>query len=398
MPEVLEEVKSDDTKQNVCYEFTDTLTCTDSVSFEKYTYIDGIFPEKRKIFTQAYDKNIFDLVSRMNTGDIILPPDYEQNYTWDNKKASLLIESILLNVPIPPVYVSEDEDKYKDEDENEKWNVIDGLQRLYSLERFFSNKFKLSGMEVFTDLNGRYYKDLENRYKKSIDYGLIRVILIFKESHPDVKYDVFMRLNTGSLKLHPQELRNRLYRGRLNKLIKELRNNKQWMDILGLKDEHKRMADAELVLRYLAISESIDRNTFELRDYPGSMKSFFNIYMNARRNPEDDDLAQIKNKFTSTIDKVSSVFGTEAFRKINVEGIYDRALNRSIMDAVMICFEVHDKTLLVKHRDEIVKLLKTLIHNDKYFYDSITIGTSNKKKIEYRIKEFCTKLNEVLIP
>ncbi|MBV6341676.1 DUF262 domain-containing protein [Candidatus Magnetobacterium casense] len=389
MPEaLLEEATSNGAEQEVLFEFTDTI------SAEDYIYIDGVFPEKRRVFAQAYDKGISELVSQINE-DILLPHDYENNYTWNDQKASLLIESILLNVPIPPIYVAEDEDEYEAEDE--KWNVIDGLQRLYSLKRFFSNKFKLSDMEVFTALNGRYYKDLENRYKKSIDYGLIRIIVIFKESHPDVKYDVFMRLNTGSLKLHPQELRNRLYRGKLNKLIKELRNNKQWMDILGLKGKHKTMADAELVLRYLAISEAIDRSTFDLKDYPGSMKSFLNIYMSSKRNPKEEELAQIKEKFISTIDKVFSVFDIEAFRKINVKGIYDKTLNRAIMDTVMVCFEAHDKTVLVQHKNEIIKLLTELIHTDKYFSDSITIGTSNKKSIEYRLKTFCTKLNKILI-
>ncbi|MBF0538069.1 MAG: DUF262 domain-containing protein [Nitrospirae bacterium] len=412
MPEVLEEVKSDVTEQDVCFEFTDTLTFTDTIGIEDYIYIDRVFLEKRRIIAQAYDEGISEIVSRMNTGEIILPPDYKHNYTWDNKKASLLIESILLNFPIPPIYVSEDEKaplrafynglwheskNIFDDEEDERWNVIDGLQRLYSLKRFFSNEFKLSGMEVFTDLNGRLYEDLEHRYKKSINYALIRIIVILKESHPDVKYDVFMRLNTGSLKLHPQELRNRLYSGKLNERIKELRSNKQWMDILGLTNEHKRMADTELVLRYLAISEAIDSNTFELRDYPGSMKSFLNIYMSGKRNPEDEELIRIEDKFTSTIDKVFSVFGSNAFRKIDIDGNYDRAINRSIMDAVMICFEIHDEAVLLKHNDEIVELLKTLIHTDKDFSDSITSGTSNKAKIEYRLKTFCTKLNKMLI-
>ena len=93
--------------------------------------------EVRKITTQAYDKSVADIVRMIDDKDIRLDPDYQRNYVWDNKKASMLIESIILNVPIPVIYVSQEDD--------DSWSVIDGLQRLYSLKRFFDGKFKLSG-------------------------------------------------------------------------------------------------------------------------------------------------------------------------------------------------------------------------------------------------------------
>lgn len=101
--------------------------------------------EVRKITTQAYDKSVADMVRMMEDKDIRLNPEYQRNYVWDNKKASMLIESIILNVPIPVIYVSQEED--------DSWVVIDGLQRLNSLKRFFAGKFKLSGLEILSDLN-----------------------------------------------------------------------------------------------------------------------------------------------------------------------------------------------------------------------------------------------------
>ena len=102
-------------------------------------------PIERKIVTQAYDKSVSDVVRMVEDGEIRLDPDYQRNYVWDNKKASLLVESIILNVPIPIIYVSQEKD--------ETWTVIDGLQRLYSLKRFFNGAFKLTGMEVLKELN-----------------------------------------------------------------------------------------------------------------------------------------------------------------------------------------------------------------------------------------------------
>lgn len=162
----------------------------------------------------------------IDDGDLLLDPDYQRNYVWDNKKASLLVESFLLNVPIPVIYVCEDDDG--------RWNVVDGLQRLESLRRFFANEFKLRGLEVLQELDGFQYSTLNPKAARLLRNGILRIILIFKESHPDIKYEIFMRLNRGSIRLTEQELRNCLYRGKFNDLLKELRNNNQFLRILGL--------------------------------------------------------------------------------------------------------------------------------------------------------------------
>ena len=201
--------------------------------------------EVRKLTTQAYDKSVADVVRMIEDKDIRLDPDYQRNYVWDNKKSSLLIESIILNVPIPVIYVSQEQD--------DTWSVIDGLQRLYSLKRFFEGKFKLSGLEILSELNKHDINSLNPKALRLLKNGLLRVIMITHDSNEEIKYDVFMRLNTGSVHLNEQELRNCLYRGNLNKLLKELTNNVQWQTLLGLKAPHKRMADRELILRFLAI-------------------------------------------------------------------------------------------------------------------------------------------------
>lgn len=167
--------------------------------------------EQRILRTQAYDKSISDIVSMIKDGDVVLNPDYQRSYLWDNKKASLLVESILLNVPIPVIYVAEEDDS--------KWAVVDGLQRLNSLRRFFDNEFKLTGLEVLSELKGLQFSTLNPKAARLLKNGILRIILIFKESNPEIKYDIFMRLNRGSIKLSEQELRNCLYLGKLSFLI-----------------------------------------------------------------------------------------------------------------------------------------------------------------------------------
>lgn len=362
-------------------EYSDTLNDDDNN--------EEIPKEERKLITQAYDKSVSDLFTMMQEDDIILNPDYQRDYIWDNKKASLLIESILLNVPIPVVYMSEEEDG--------RWSVIDGLQRLNSLKRFFENEFKLTGLEVLSELQRTAYKDLNPKAKRVIKNGIIRIILIFKESNSEIKYDIFMRLNTGSVKLSEQELRNCLYRGDLNDLLKKLRGNKKYLKILGLAKPHKRMNDAELILRYLAISENIDRNEFTIKEYPGKMKTFLNDFSDNCRKMDATYRDSLEAKFNQTLDKVHAIFGDKAFRRIDVNGNYDRILNRSVMDAVMIGFEPYNLENLVAKKTSIIELLKTLTSKDVDFMNSISIGTSDRKQIERRINIFSNKIKELVL-
>ena len=138
MNEDLLKIENLPSAQNQVFIFDDDYDEDSKIPYE-------IPKEVRKITTQAYDKSVSDIVRMIEDKDIRLDPEYQRNYVWDNKKASMLIESIILNVPIPVIYVSQEED--------DSWSVIDGLQRLSSLKRFFDGKFKLSGLEILSDLN-----------------------------------------------------------------------------------------------------------------------------------------------------------------------------------------------------------------------------------------------------
>ncbi len=366
------------------------LVYSDSEEIENDIAVDEIPQEERKLRTQAYDKSISDVVSMIDRGDIILNPEYQRNYVWDNKKASLLIESILLNVPIPVIYVSEEEDSC--------WNVVDGLQRLNSLHRFFADEFKLKGLEVLQELNGIQYSKLSPKASRILRNGNLRIILIFKESHPEIKYDIFMRLNRGAIHLNNQELRNCLYRGSLNDLLKELRQNRQFLSILRLSEPHKRMTDAEMILRYFMISENYNFDLNELsKEYTGKITSSLNKYCAKYQNASPEVIERLKSKFDQTVEKVYQVFGKNAFRKINEDGTYDRnRLNRAIIDIVMISFEHFSADDLKAKKDKIINLLRELPIKDAEFNNAITIATSDRKKLEYRLSIWCCYLQKLI--
>ena len=364
------------------YLFVDDEYSQDSTS-------DEIPRKERYLRAQAYPFSVSELVNKVNKEDIILTPEYQRGYVWDNKKASLLIESLLLNVPIPVMYMSEEKDG--------TWSVVDGLQRLYSLQRFFNNELKLIGLDVLQELNGLLHDDLSPRAKRILNYGILRIILIFKKSHPEIKYDIFMRLNRGSIKLAEQELRNCLYRGKFNNLLKELRENPTFLSMLGLKKPHKRMLDAELILRFFAIADAYQNDPRQLSRYTGKMKSALNKYMEYQKHISSDERKHLKQRFEDTIDKVYAVFAEHAFQRIHEDGEFDsRKVNRSIMDCIMVSFEPIEKDVLLSHKNDIHDLLRRLPLDDSRFDDSITKATSGKRQLLYRLKIWHEELHALL--
>jgi len=362
-------------------EFSDSTSEGDSTTTE-------IPKEVRVLRTQAYDKSVDDLVKMVAQGDIIFDPEYQRNYLWDNRKASLLVESILLNVPIPVIYVAEDQES--------RWAVVDGLQRLHSLQRFFSNEFKLMGLEVLPELNRFQYSKLNPKAKRILNNGILRIIVILQESHPEIKYDIFLRLNRGSIKLNEQELRNCLYRGSFNNMLKETRKDPIFLECLALSEHHNRFIDAELMLRFLALYYAFDRTTGKLSGYSNRMKTFLNTFMDNQNKASDTEIAEMKELLLLTIRKVRTVFYPPCFRRVNVDGSFDVRLNRALMDVVMISFAYHSLEILESHKAAIKALYVNLPRVNSAFNDAIVYGTSDTKKIEYRISVWNGELESLL--
>lgn len=342
--------------------------------------------EVRNITTQAYDKSVSDVVRMISDKDLVLDPDYQRNYVWDNKKASKLIESIILNVPIPVIYVSEEKDS--------SWSVIDGLQRLNSLKRFFDGKYKLSGLEVLYELNKCDFKSLPAKASRMLKNGLLRIVMVTADSNDDIKYDIFMRLNTGAVHLNEQELRNCLYRGKFNTFIQEEAKNPQWLAMLGLKEPHKRMADRELLLRFLALSVNWNREAGEVSGYKGNMKSFMNGFMKKYQN-DSANLGYFKALCDETIDKVFDVYGADAFRRLNEDGSAT-PINRAIMDALMIASIPYTKERLLAIKERIQERLFSELNDNTEFRLSTLTSTSDTKVMKFRISFWCGVIDELI--
>jgi len=329
---------------------------------------------ERKLYVKPYDRMVSDVVDEILNNNIILDPDYQRNYVWTNKKASLLIESILLNIPIPVIYASEDT--------NGKWIIVDGLQRLFSLKRFFSDEFKLYGLETLSMFNGKKFSNLDVAVQTKIRRGELRFIVLQNDSDPNIQFDIFMRLNTGAVALNQQELRNCLYRGTLNDMVKEFVLNNECAKVM-IRKNPTRMFGNELVLRYLAISNSFDKKTQEIKNYDGRLKNIINCYMKSNQNVVGEELLAIKTKIQTSFEKAFRVYGEKAF----LTNDFSTKINASLAECILIAFEDYDISVLEGKKNELNKGRLELL-SDPDFIKYIDKATGNTESINKRVKKF----------
>jgi uncharacterized protein with ParB-like and HNH nuclease domain len=191
-----------------------------------------VSPDKRSVYTESADPEIDSLHNKFKRGKLVVQPDFQRQFVWDSKRASRLLESALLGIPIPIIYISEEPD-------NREY-VIDGQQRLTSFFSFLDgslpdkSEFKLTGLKVFRELNGKRYGELSDPLQDAIRYFKLRTVTFKRESDSNLKFEIFERLNTGSISLNDQELRNCIYRGPFNNLLKEMSEEPDFTNLLGL--------------------------------------------------------------------------------------------------------------------------------------------------------------------
>jgi hypothetical protein len=351
--------------------------------------------EKRKIYTELGDPEIEGLHGKFKRGRLIVQPDFQRQFVWDTGKSSRLIESALLGIPIPAIYVSQEPDN--------KEYVIDGQQRLTSFFAFLDGNFpdgadfKLSGLKVFRELNGRTYVGLPEELQDVIRYFKVRIIIFKKESDPDLKFEIFERLNTGSVSLNDQELRNCIYRGDFNKLLKELSRDPDFTVLLGLKKPDKRMKDIELVLRFAAYFHSTYLN------YKPPMRNFLNSEAEKYRNISKVDAQQLRAAFKNACQTTRSMFGTNAFKRFykgnekNPTGYWEpKKFNASLYDIVMYTLAREDKNIIFQNLDAIRESLIFLMTENQEFIDSIELSTSSIQAVTKRFDIWRLAIQDVV--
>lgn len=354
---------------------------------------------KRKVYTEQGDPEIDSLYRKWKDGDLDIQPDFQRGFVWDITKASRLIESILLDIPLPVIYLSQEKDGRE--------YVIDGQQRLTSFFSYFDGKlpdpqlpfgkdFKLTNLNVFTEIVGKFFKDLPKELQKKIRYYKIRTITFRKESEQDLKFEVFERLNTGSVSLNDQELRNCIYHGKYNDLLWELSEDKIFRELLGIKKPEKRMRDVELVLRFAAFYHGTYIN------YKPPIKKFLNNDMEKYRFITEKDASDLRNAFRNTISVIKSLLGQHAFKRFyggnnsQRNGYWEKKkFNFSLFDILMDTFARIDKNTVMQNKDSIFETYVDLMTSDQQFINSIELSTSSTQAIHMRFTKFRNALDSI---
>lgn len=362
---------------------------------EEYTNIES-FDEEKESYSDddLYNINSWgaDLSFRelilMYKDDELLKPELQRKYVWTKNEASRFIDSILLGLPVPSIFLAKTS--------NEKRLIVDGYQRIMTVydyvEGIFGGDgktFKLSNSEIINKKwRGKSFLELDSDQRTKIKTTTIHAI-IFEQKHPNNDtgmYQIFERINTSGKILKPQEIRNCVYSGKFNELLMNLNKEKVWRDILKSEKEDARMADVELLLRFFAMSSIKDSE--EISQNQINLTKYLNKYMGKNRNISDEKYEELKSIFINVMNSILVQLGDKAFRNITMQEeniTFTKRVHPVIFDAVCsAAIYVLKNGINIENIANIEERYIDLLKNEE-FKDAISVRTTNIKNIKKRI-------------
>jgi hypothetical protein len=340
---------------------------------------DAVVPVQYEITSFGADYDTEGLVRRLEREDIYIPP-FQRGYIWSRVEASRFIESLLLGLPVPGIFLARDRD-------SKKLLVIDGQQRLKTLRFFFDGYFdpdpdsttkQVFGLIKVQDrFEGRTYQTLEEKDRIILNDSIIHATIVKQESPKNQQssiYHIFQRLNTSGRKLSPQQIRVAIYHGKFIDTIKELNDYESWCKIFGRKS--KTLKDQELIIRFLAMY-------FDGGTYTRPINDFLNTFTENSMKQKEDFISTCEVVFKTVIDLVFNAIGAKAFRP-------ERAINAAVYDSVMVGLArrlekgpILDLSYFLAEYNELL--------GDADYIKAISQSTSDDKNVEYRLKKVTEK-------
>ena len=334
---------------------------------------DQIDNNRRSVAFDSYDLSVRQLFDMIVEGLIDIAPEYQRHFVWDENRQSQLIESLLLGIPVPNLFMATNRDS--------SWEVIDGLQRLTTIINFVGDdaiirrnnsncvKLKLHGLEKLNGINGLYYEELPRSIQLMFMTRPIRVTVLNDRSDFEVRYDLFERLNTGGVTLHPQEIRNCIYLGRFKDFIAECSTNEHFLNVVKMTPTAERTGSREeLVLKFFAY--------FECRDeFIHSVKGFLNDYM-ARKTISFPEEANYRHLFSQTFEMIDDLLPNGIVRgnRINITPLI---LFEAISIAVADLITSNEAATIDERLQEVL--------NDEILARLTTGATNSRIKLNQRI-------------
>lgn len=327
------------------------------------------------------------LLSRIQHEELDLNPSFQRKGgIWNERAQSRLIESLLIRIPLPAFYL--------DGTNDDKWLVVDGLQRLTTLKRFIIDKtLRLDELEFLTHLHGKTYPELPRQFQRRITETQVTAYLIEKGTPSEVKFNIFRRINTGGLPLSAQEIRHALNQGKAAELLALLAASPEFKTAIDHSIRDDRMADRECVLRFFAF-ELTPYTKYAAREFD----SFLNDCMININKKSDQELSVLAHSFLRAMTAATEIFGKDAFRKRYKAGAARYPINKALFESWSVNIsQLHDDQLhlLKKRKDMLVRKFINLM-NDRLFDEAISQGTSDVGKVHRRFSAIKRIIEEVL--
>lgn len=308
------------------------------------------------ITTFGTSADVMTIYNRLKKGKYYIP-SFQRDYVWKIPQASKLIESIAMGLPIPSIFMAKDEGK------DENYYIIDGQQRLKSIEKFYNGEFALQSVSkklYDSEFNGKKYDELEERLKDRIDEYAIQLIIIKQEKPDDNNdsiYKIFERINTEGTKLYPQEIRSSSYHGKFNDLLHQFAEDSRWINFIKMKNSRK--SHEELILRFIALY-------FDFDNYKAPMKHFLNIFMNKNRHFKYIKQTLIEEIFNKTMDICDKFLAKE-----DVCLLGSNRVNTQLLDSIFVGIAKNIDNPKLNQQNYIIEkinLLKEKINSEEYEY------------------------------
>lgn len=331
--------------------------------------------DPKEIDIKTRTMSMDNIIKRLKEGEIDLNTEFQRSKDlWDPKKQSRLIESILIKFPLPAFYFDGSDDN--------KWLIVDGLQRLSAIKNFIVDEtLQLIGLEFLESLNTKIFSQLPRAYQRQLEEAEIIAYIINPGTPEDVKFNIFKRINTGGLVLEPQEIRHALNQGTPAVLVAELANMNLFKQATGEVISTDRMLDREFTTRFLAFYIHAPN------DYTPDLDTFMNRSMAELKNTTAAEREVIKQNFAKSMQLIIDIFDKWAFRKV-----YDKEKRRGPINKAL--FEVWSVTLarltdvqrmrLRENKTLVFQRFIYLMNNDQTFVNAITSTTGDKSRVKYR--------------
>jgi hypothetical protein len=324
------------------------------------------------------------LLSRIKHDELNLQPSFQRK----NKGAqSRLIESLLIRIPLPAFYV--------DATDDDKWLVVDGLQRLTTLKQFVIDRtLRLSELEFITSLEGKTFTDLPRSYQRRIIETQVTVYLIEKGTPSEVKFNIFKRINTGGLPLSAQEIRHALNQGKATEMLSRLAASKEFKRAMDNSIRDNRMADRECVLRFLAFTIT-SYTRYKAKEFD----SFLNDCMREINKMSVQELGELEDRFRRAMVAAYDIFGRDAFRKRYEADATRYPINKALFESWSVNLDQlsNSQVQILKERKDILLGRFIDLINNREFEASISQGTGDIKKVNRRFSLIKQLIEEVLV-